>query len=298
MRTLFHSSWMRVAAIAAAITVFPVLALAQQTAPAATKVDINNATPTQLETLPGVGAVDGQENHRRPALHGRWRSVEGWRLGEDDSDITPLVIVGTPAAATSRGTPKAPPSRRSRPPRRPRRRPLDGAAGSEHGHRGAARDAAERRRGDGEEDHRQPALRGRVRPLEGGSDGEDDHGHHAARDGRPGARRRAGHAPASPPRRDDGRADHNDVQARDDDGHAASAAGQGHGVGEPVDEGLPQGRRPLLRQHEERQVHERGRRDQGRLPPVEERAAADSRRRVAPTTGRRDATEGDAPCCT
>jgi DNA uptake protein ComE-like DNA-binding protein len=105
MRTLLHSSWMRVAAIAAAITVLPLLAQAQ-TAPAGTKVDINNATVAQLETLPGVGASTAKK-----IVAGRPYTVVGDLAKAGVSakviaDVTPLVIVGTPSATPAAAAPK------------------------------------------------------------------------------------------------------------------------------------------------------------------------------------------------
>jgi DNA uptake protein ComE-like DNA-binding protein len=58
-------------------------------------------------------------------------------------------------------------------------------------------------------------------------------------------------------------------------GPGASRAG--HGVGEPGNQGLPLPGRPLVRQDQERPVHDRGRRDQGRLPRLEERSQEELR---------------------
>ena len=98
---------MRVAAIAAAITLMPLLAQAQQTAPATpAKVDINNATIAQLEGLPGVSATTAKK-----IVAGRPYTVVGdlSKAGVSAkviADVTPLVIVGTPSATPATAAPK------------------------------------------------------------------------------------------------------------------------------------------------------------------------------------------------
>jgi DNA uptake protein ComE-like DNA-binding protein len=73
-----------------------------QTAPAApAKVDINNATTKDLENLPGVGSATAKK-----IIAGRPYSAVGDLAKAGVSakviqDITPLVIVGTPAAASA-----------------------------------------------------------------------------------------------------------------------------------------------------------------------------------------------------
>ena len=62
----------------------PAVAAAAAKATAATPVDINAASEKDLETLPGVGVRDGQEDHRRPALQRRRRPGAGRSAGQDD----------------------------------------------------------------------------------------------------------------------------------------------------------------------------------------------------------------------
>lgn len=115
MRSMIHGSWMRVAALAAAMAVMPLVAAAQTppaTGATAAKVDINNATVAQLETLPGVGSSTAKK-----IVAGRPYTAVGDLAKAGVSakviqDVTPLVIVGTPSAAPAAGakttTAKAP----------------------------------------------------------------------------------------------------------------------------------------------------------------------------------------------
>jgi DNA uptake protein ComE-like DNA-binding protein len=105
-----HRPWIRVACLASALAVLPLLAQAQ-TAPVATaKVDINNATQKDLENLPGVGAATAKK-----IIAGRPYAAVG-DLGKAGvsakviQGITPLVVVGTPSSAQTAPatTPKAP----------------------------------------------------------------------------------------------------------------------------------------------------------------------------------------------
>jgi len=89
------------ACVAAAIALLPLAARAQ-TAPAApAKVDINNATQKDLENLPGVGTATAKK-----IIAGRPYTAVG-DLGKAGvsakviQDITPLVMVGTPAATSA-----------------------------------------------------------------------------------------------------------------------------------------------------------------------------------------------------
>src|SRR5579863_10237093 len=110
MTSLLRSPWIRVACLATAVAVLPLVAHAQ-TAPAATaKVDINNATQKDLENLPGVGAATAKK-----IIAGRPYSAVGDLAKAGVSakviqGITPLVMVGAPSAAAKppATTPKAP----------------------------------------------------------------------------------------------------------------------------------------------------------------------------------------------
>jgi len=89
------------ACVAAAIALLPLAAHAQ-TAPAApAKVDINNASQKDLESLPGVGSATAKK-----IIAGRPYAAVGDLAKAGVSakaiqDIAPLVIVGTPAAKSS-----------------------------------------------------------------------------------------------------------------------------------------------------------------------------------------------------
>jgi DNA uptake protein ComE-like DNA-binding protein len=89
------------ACVAAAILLLPLAAHAQ-TAPAApAKVDINNATQKELENLPGVGSATAKK-----IIAGRPYAAVGDLAKAGVSakviqDVTPLVIVGTPAATST-----------------------------------------------------------------------------------------------------------------------------------------------------------------------------------------------------
>ena len=94
----------QVACIAAAFALLPLAAHAQ-TAPATpaapAKVDINNATAKELENLPGVGSATAKK-----IIAGRPYTVVGDLAKAGVSakviqDVTPLVIVGTPAPASA-----------------------------------------------------------------------------------------------------------------------------------------------------------------------------------------------------
>jgi len=107
-RKMMPRSWIRVACLASAIAVLPLLAQAQ-TAPATTaKVDINNATQKDLENLPGVGAATAKK-----IIAGRPYSAVGDLVKAGVSakviqGITPLVVVGTPSSIQKApATPKA-----------------------------------------------------------------------------------------------------------------------------------------------------------------------------------------------
>lgn len=100
MRKLLDFSSLRTAGLTAALILLPWAAQAQNApaAPAA-KVDINNATPTQLETLPGVTAATAKK-----IVAGRPYAAVGdlSKAGVSAKviqGITPLVVVGTPSAA-------------------------------------------------------------------------------------------------------------------------------------------------------------------------------------------------------
>jgi DNA uptake protein ComE-like DNA-binding protein len=89
------------ACVAAAVVLLPLAAHAQ-TAPAApAKVDINNATQKDLENLPGVGSATAKK-----IIAGRPYSAVGDLAKAGVSakviqDLTPLVMVGTPAATSA-----------------------------------------------------------------------------------------------------------------------------------------------------------------------------------------------------
>jgi DNA uptake protein ComE-like DNA-binding protein len=89
------------ACVAAAIVLLPLAAHAQ-TAPAApAKVDINNATSKDLESLPGVKSATAKK-----IIAGRPYSAVGdlakaGVTAKVIQDITPLVMVGTPAATSA-----------------------------------------------------------------------------------------------------------------------------------------------------------------------------------------------------
>jgi DNA uptake protein ComE-like DNA-binding protein len=89
------------ACVAAAIVLLPLAAHAQ-TAPAApAKVDINNATQKELENLPGVGTTTAKK-----IIAGRPYAAVGDLAKAGVSakviqDVTPLVIVGTPAPSSA-----------------------------------------------------------------------------------------------------------------------------------------------------------------------------------------------------
>jgi DNA uptake protein ComE-like DNA-binding protein len=91
----------QVASVAVAIVLLPLVAHAQ-TAPAApAKVDINNATQKDLENLPGVGSATAKK-----IIAGRPYASVGDLAKAGVSakviqDVTPLVIVGTPASASA-----------------------------------------------------------------------------------------------------------------------------------------------------------------------------------------------------
>jgi DNA uptake protein ComE-like DNA-binding protein len=91
----------QIACVAAAIVLLPLAAHAQ-TAPAApAKVDINNASQKDLESLPGVGSATAKK-----IIAGRPYAAVGDLAKAGVSakviqDVTPLVIVGTPAAASA-----------------------------------------------------------------------------------------------------------------------------------------------------------------------------------------------------
>jgi DNA uptake protein ComE-like DNA-binding protein len=96
---MFHG--VQLACVAAAIALLPLAAHAQ-TAPAApAKVDINNATQKDLENLPGVGSATAKK-----IIAGRPYSAVGDLAKAGVSakviqDVTPLVIVGTPATTSA-----------------------------------------------------------------------------------------------------------------------------------------------------------------------------------------------------
>jgi len=88
----------RIACVAAAIVLLPIAAHAQAPPAAPAKVDINNATQKDLENLPGVGTATAKK-----IIAGRPYSAVGDLAKAGVSakviqDVTPLVIVGTPAA--------------------------------------------------------------------------------------------------------------------------------------------------------------------------------------------------------
>jgi DNA uptake protein ComE-like DNA-binding protein len=94
---------------AVAIVAVPAMARAQGAASStAAKVDINNATLAQLETLPGIGTSTAKK-----IVAGRPYSAVGdlskaGVTAKTIAGITPLVIVGTPAPASTATTAKAP----------------------------------------------------------------------------------------------------------------------------------------------------------------------------------------------
>jgi DNA uptake protein ComE-like DNA-binding protein len=107
----------QVACIAAAFALLPLAAHAQ-TAPATpaapAKVDINNATQKDLENLPGVGSATAKK-----IIAGRPYAVVGDLAKAGVSakviqNLTPLVIVGTPAPASANPT-KTPKAKASTP---------------------------------------------------------------------------------------------------------------------------------------------------------------------------------------
>jgi DNA uptake protein ComE-like DNA-binding protein len=104
LRRVTYGSRFRVvhgACVAVALLLLPLAAHAQ-TAPASTaKVDINNATQKDLENLPGVGSATAKK-----IIAGRPYATVGDLAKAGVSakviqDVTPLVIVGTPAPASA-----------------------------------------------------------------------------------------------------------------------------------------------------------------------------------------------------
>jgi DNA uptake protein ComE-like DNA-binding protein len=87
--------------VAAAIVLWPLAAHAQTTPAAPAKVDINNATQKDLESLPGVGSATAKK-----IMAGRPYSAVGDLAKAGVSakviqDVTPLVMVGTPSATSA-----------------------------------------------------------------------------------------------------------------------------------------------------------------------------------------------------
>ena len=104
LRRMTYRSGLQVvqaACVAAAMVLLPLAAHAQ-TAPAApAKVDINNATSKDLESLPGVGSATAKK-----IIAGRPYSAvadlaKAGVSAKVIQDITPLVMVGTPAATSA-----------------------------------------------------------------------------------------------------------------------------------------------------------------------------------------------------
>jgi DNA uptake protein ComE-like DNA-binding protein len=87
--------------VAAAIVLWPLAARAQTTPAAPARVDINNATQKDLESLPGVGSATAKK-----IIAGRPYSAVGDLAKAGVSakvihDVTPLVMVGTPSATSA-----------------------------------------------------------------------------------------------------------------------------------------------------------------------------------------------------
>src|SRR5580704_8739711 len=92
----------QIACVAAAIVLLPLAAHAQTAPAASAKVDINNATQKDLENLPGVGSATAKK-----IIAGRpYATVADLAKAGVSAkviqDVTPLVIVGTPAAAATK----------------------------------------------------------------------------------------------------------------------------------------------------------------------------------------------------
>jgi DNA uptake protein ComE-like DNA-binding protein len=92
----------QVACVAVALVLLPLAAHAQTAPAASAKVDINNATQKDLENLPGVGSATAKK-----IIAGRpYATVADLAKAGVSAkviqDVTPLVIVGTPAAAATK----------------------------------------------------------------------------------------------------------------------------------------------------------------------------------------------------
>src|SRR5580765_7856125 len=126
---------------------------------------------------------------------------------------------------------------------------------------GRARGAAGHWTGHGEKDRRGTPVRGDRRSIEGGSSQEHDRKDHADGDGRRTGASRGGARTSA----------QGDCAAHVRGSYAgstcygATTAGQGNGLGQPGHKGVSSRRRPVLRKHEEREVHDRSRRRQGRI---------------------------------
>ena len=198
-----------------------------------TLVDLNKATKAELMELPGIAEINAKK-----IIAGRpYKSVDDLsKAGIPAATVTKisaLVTVAPMKTVRKVGKPVLPDT---------------GAALIDLNAATAAelKEAAGRRPGDREEDHRRPAVQIGRRFVEGRNFREGVRQDQLARDRRRrNARRGFDHAQHRSP-------------------------GKRHGVGQHGKQGLPQGRERLVRQDEARQVHERSRRHQGRLSRREE----------------------------
>ena len=258
-------------------------------AAAAAPVDLNSASAKDLEALPGVGAATAKKIvANRPYSSVADLSKAGVSAKTIDK-LKPLVTVARPLRCPRRrrrrpsSEPKASKSEKKTE-KKSRRRRLGGSGRGrirrpQHRFAEGARGPAGRRRGHGEEDHRESPVFVRRRSLEGRRLRENDREDLASRDGRrsrgssrregrPGsrafARVRGSGRRALRASREDGRRPDPRLRRR-----RADSSLEGDGLGQHGDEGLSPGRRSLVRQDKARQIHDGGGRRQGRLPRFE-----------------------------